>query len=716
MKKYQPIPRVPVIMQMEATECGAASLAMICAYYKKWIPLVKVREDCGVSRDGSNAGKVCKAARKYGLKANGYRKRADDLENLPMPAVIFCLGCHFTVLKGFRGDHVYINDPEHGMVTMTRKEFSEFYSGIILCFEKTDDFVPQGRPESIWKFVFARLQGMRLPFILFSLIGAMTVFANALPPLLGQLFMSRILPYPYNGEMKAFFASALCVFVLQVLFSMLSAWYMIRIRARMAIVSNSMFLWHTLRLPVNFFLQRSLGDLVARQDANETVAQTMFTQLVPSVLNACMAVVFGCVMFTYDPILAAVAIGAVLINVAASYVVSSIRTNLMKVQARDSGMLAGFTMSGIGMMETIKATGSEHRFFENWSGYCARANEADIHFSEKNQYLSTLPGMIYQLSNLLILILGAYLMIRGSFTLGMLLGFQGYMGRFFVPVLQLQATAQNMMEMRNSMERIDDVLQYHVDVQEEDSCEEDDAIKVAGSVTFSSVSFGYSKLEEPLLKDFSVSVPKGTSVAIVGVSGSGKSTVAKLLSGLYEPWAGEVQIDEKKRSTYPRGVLTESIAMVDQTISLFEDTVMNNIRMWDDTIPDEQIYQAAMDACIHEDIMRRGAGYEYMLSENGKNLSGGQRQRIEIARALAGNPKILILDEATSALDAKTEQEVMGAIRARGITLIIVAHRLSTIRDCQQILVLQNGRIVEQGTHDELIAVHGAYAEMIASQ
>lgn len=424
---------------------------------------------------------------------------------------------------------------------------------------------------------------------------------------------------------------------------------------------------------------------------------------------------FAGIMFCYAPLLAAVAIGAVIINIAASYVVSKIRTNLIKVQARDGGMLAGFTISGIGMMDTIKATGSEHRFFESWFGYCARANEADVCFSEKNQYLSALPSMIQQLSTLAIFILGIYLIIQGNFTLGMLLGFQGYMARFFSPALQLQTTAQSMLEMRNSMDRVDDVLKYPADVIENDD-DAYDASAIAGAVEFSGVSFGYSKLEESLLNDFSISIPKGTSVAIVGVSGSGKSTVAKLLSGLYEPWGGEILIDGKNRHSYLRAALCESIAMVDQSIALFEDTIMNNIRMWDDTIPEEQVFQAAMDACIHEDIMRRKAGYEYQLSENGKNLSGGQRQRIEIARALASRPNILVLDEATSALDAKTEQEVMQAIRARGITLVVIAHRLSTIRDCQQILVLQNGKIAEQGTHDVLTAMNGVYAKMISSQ
>ena len=312
---------------------------------------------------------------------------------------------------------------------------------------------------------------------------------------------------------------------------------------------------------------------------------------------------------------------------------------------------------------------------------------------------------------------GVYLAMQGRFTVGMIMAFQGFLGSFISPATLLISAGQSLQEMRTEMERIEDVMRYPTDVPEDepvsDNCEYD---KLSGNIEMKNVTFGYSRLAEPLIENFNLSLKTGSRVAFVGPSGCGKSTLSKLISGLYKPWSGEILFDGKKISEIDRSVFTGSLAVVDQDIILFEDTIANNIKMWDNSIEDFEMIMAARDAQLHEDIMQREGGYQYKMTEGGKDFSGGQRQRMEIARVLAQDPTIIILDEATSALDAKTEYNVVNSIKDRGITCIVVAHRLSTIRDCDEIIVMDNGRVAERGTHDELMKKGGMYAELVTNE
>jgi ABC-type bacteriocin/lantibiotic exporter with double-glycine peptidase domain len=386
---------------------------------------------------------------------------------------------------------------------------------------------------------------------------------------------------------------------------------------------------------------------------------------------------------------------------------------------RDSGKLAAATVSGVEMIETIKASGSENGFFEKWSGYQASVNTQTVRFEKLNQYLGLIPTAIAGIMNTAVLILGVWLAMTGSFTPGMIFAFQGFLASFIAPAGQLILAGQTMQEMRTSMERIEDVMEYPLDpvFAESDKQKEDgDFDKLSGSVVMKNVTFGYSPLEPPLIEGFDLDLKQGQRVAFVGTSGCGKSTLSKLISGLYQPWSGEILFDGKQINEIDRSVFTGSVAVVDQDIILFEDTIANNIKMWDNSIEDFEMIMAARDAQIHEDVMQREGGYQYRLTEGGKDFSGGQRQRLEIARVLAQDPTIVILDEATSALDAKTEYEVVKSIKDRGITCIVIAHRLSTIRDCDEIVVLDHGKVVERGTHDELIALDGAYKQLVTSE
>ena len=385
---------------------------------------------------------------------------------------------------------------------------------------------------------------------------------------------------------------------------------------------------------------------------------------------------------------------------------------------RDRAKLSSTTVAGIEMIETIKASGAENGFFEKWSGYQASVNTQNVKTMKLNQYYGLIPQIVSALVNITIMALGLYLIIHGQFTVGMLFAFQTMLSSFMAPVMELANAGTTIREMRTNMERIEDVMEYPTDVEyrEETNEEEISFDKLTGKVELKNVTFGYSRLAPPLIEDFSMTLEPGQKVAFVGSSGCGKSTLAKLISGLYKPWSGEILFDGKPISEINRNILTGSLAVVDQDITLFEDSIANNIKMWDNSIEDYEMIIASRDASLHEDIMKRDGGYQYKIMEGGKNFSGGQRQRIEIARVLAQDPTIIIMDEATSALDAKTEYEIVKAIKDRGITSIVIAHRLSTIRDADVILAMKDGDIVEQGSHDELIAKNGFYAELYNSQ
>ncbi|HYR10948.1 MAG TPA: NHLP family bacteriocin export ABC transporter peptidase/permease/ATPase subunit [Longimicrobium sp.] len=722
--------RVPTVLQMEAVECGAASLAMVLAYHRKLVPLEEVRMACGVSRDGSKASNVVKAARGYGLNARGFKKEPGDLRGLPVPMIVHWNFNHFVVLEGFGKGRAFLNDPSHGPRQVSEDEFDQSFTGVALTFEPTPEFVPGGEGRSLIASLGRRLAGLRAAVAYVVLAGVALVLPGLLVPTFSRVFVDDVLVKGMADWVRplAWFMAATAA--VMALLTLLQQRYLLRLETRLAIGTSARFLWHVLHLPLQFFTQRFPGEIASRVGINDRVATLLSGELATTMLAAVMVAFYAALMLRYDPLLASIVVATGALNMAALRYVAQRRTDLSQRLLQDRGKAIGTAMGGLLNIENLKATGSESDFFARWSGYYAKAANAQHQLALQTTLLAAVPPLLLALSTALLLGMGGLRVMDGDLSMGMLIAFQALMLAFLAPVNSLVNMGSTLQEVRGDMNRLDDVLRAQTegmqatasgepvaDASPADGSSADEPLsRLSGHLELRRVSFGYSRLEPALIQDFTLTLRPGARVALVGGSGSGKSTVARLVSGLYEPWAGEVLLDGVRRDQVPRPVMTSSFAVVDQEVFLFEGTVRENLTMWDPTVPEQDLVEAARDACIHEDVSARPGGYASVIEEGGRNFSGGQRQRMEIARALVNRPSVLVLDEATSALDPAVEQEIDDNLRRRGCTCLIVAHRLSTIRDCDEIVVMDAGKIVQRGTHDELKDADGPYRALIAAE
>ena len=701
------VKKVPVVMQMETVECGAAALSMLLAYHGKWLSIEQLRTDCGVSRDGSNARNIVLAARHHGMDAHGWQA---DIAHLPSlaPAIIHWNHNHFVVFKGFHRGMAFINDPAIGSMAVSMKEFQRSYSGVAITAAPGDDFKPQGHQTSILHYVRENIRGAKDAFIFTLLMGILMSFAGMVYPLFSQVFLDSIITGKNDEWTVPFFVGIACLVVFNFLLALLDNVYGRRFAGSMSLKGNTRFLWHALNLPIEFFTQRYVGDIVQRQSLNEHITTTLVRILAPYAVNVALLLVYIVVMAQYSVLLTIVGISVVALNIYTVAAERELRTNLARALEQSEGKFYGITMSCVDNIESIKAAGAERGFFEFWAGTFARRNNQEVAFQKRPFW----PFVFGHFANSFILILGAALILNGQFSIGMLMAFQGFMAEFMKPAMGLMQGSTTVLEMRSQMERIDDVMAYPAEQTGKGENPTHNA-KLGGMIEMKNVTFGYSLSADPLIRDFSMTLHPGKSVAIVGASGCGKSTIAKLLTGLYQPWSGEILFDGRDSHDISRDEFVNSVACIDQNVVLFDDTIAENIKMWDHSIEDFTMTMACIDAGIRDDIISRPRGFNTRLVKGGGNFSGGQRQRFEIATALAREPVILILDEATSALDTVMESEVMQSIRQCGASTIVIAHRLSTIRDCDEIIVMDKGRIVQRGSHDELMAQGGRYEELI---
>jgi NHLM bacteriocin system ABC transporter peptidase/ATP-binding protein len=708
--------KTPTVYQMEGTECGAASLAMIMGYYGKHIPLDKLRVDTGVSRDGCRASKILQGARKYGFETTGHRMGLEALiDKAEFPCIIHWNFNHFVVFEGFKGKHAYINDPAQGRRKLTRDELDEGFTGVVLQFKPAGGFKKTKKVGSLFSFIKAKLKGQKAEIVYLILLGLLLIIPGLLIPVFTKVFVDDILVGGNTDWLKILIIAMIGTALFQAGFTFYRNHLILKIQNKISLLSAHGFLSHMFRLPMSFFDQRYAGDLSARVKNNNTVCEFIAGDLAQNVLNLLVAIFYLILLLSYSPILSLIGIVAAMINFLVMKLSSDkISRSVMKMQ-QDEGKMIGVIFAGIKIISTLKAAGVEDRYASRVMGYYAKSTLKKQEFAKLQQMINAIPQITNQISNVLVLMIGGIFVIKGSMTAGMLIAFNALMGSFLAPVQEMISFTQSIQKVKADMGRVDDILGYEEDAIFKiiEKAETISGEKLTGRIRLNQISFGYSLLEKPLIENFSFYLPSGSSIAFVGESGSGKSTVSKMISGLYLPWSGEISVDGLPMRSMPPEVISSSISTVSQEISLFSGTIRDNLTMWNNKIRDEDIIQAAKDACIHDVITKKNGAYEYRLAEGGGNLSGGQRQRVEIARALVTNPTILIMDEATNALDPITEKEIVDNIKRRGCTCVIVAHRLSAIRDCDEIIVMERGKIVQRGNHDLLVNQSGHYQNLV---
>lgn len=720
--------KTPTVLQMEAVECGAAALGIILAYYGRMVPLAELRVECGVSRDGSKAANIIKAAQRYGLIAKGYKRELEQLSPLRPPYIVFWNFNHFLVVEHFEQKRVYLNDPATGRRRVSLQEFDHGFTGIVLTFEPGADYQKGGRKPSLVLALLDRLQGSIHAIVYCLIAGFLLVIPSIAIPVFSQIFIDHILIEDRVDWLRPLLLGMTLTMILQGCLRLLQLRFLRKLKIKLAMGMSSRFLWHILRLPVNFYAQRFAGEISDRLQINHQVAETLSGQLATTIISTVMLVFYAAVMFAYDGLLTVIGLCFAAANVLALQWVNRQRVDVNLRLVQNRGKATGVAIAGLQSIETLKASALESDFFARWSGYYAKVINAQQDLESNNQTLSVLPSFLNSIATLLILIIGGLRVMNGDLSIGTLIAFQSLMYSLLEPVNHLVTFGSTLQELEGDLNRLDDVLQHPIDsVFSEASTLQNDltdeqtlrlfpGFRLQGHLELRNITFGYSRLDPPLIKNLNLSIKPGHRVALVGLSGSGKSTIAKLICGLYQPWSGEILFDGIPTHKIPRSILTNSLAMIEQDIFLFSGSVQDNLTLWDTTISNPQLAKACQDAGVYDVIRAFPGGFAGELMEAGANLSGGQRQRLEIARALINDPTILVMDEATSALDAETEHLVNQNLRRRGCTCVIVAHRLSTIRDCDEIIVLEQGEIVQRGTHDALWGTEGAYAHLIRSE
>ena len=710
-------------MQTHTTECGAACLGSVLAHFGRWVRLAELRRICEVGRDGSTAAGLMRAAKHYGLECSGWSVPVDRLKRMPLPMILFWEFNHFVVLEGFDRKWIYLNDPATGHRKLSVQEFDAGFTGVALTFGAGQAFQSGGAPVSLLRRLPLWLSGAWGGAAWAVVCGLMLAVLALAAPFSASLFIDRVLGggEPWGlGLAGALAGAGLLVYGV----TWLKQRFLRRLAVRISIVLGNRSVSHLLRLPVDYFSHRLVGDLTARLLSVDKVAQGLSERALGLLVDVAMSVVFLVVMMAYDLLLALTVLALALLNGLLLRPVARLRSNEAAALRREQGLLMGVGTIMLNQADALRMAGAEDHMFARWSGHQARELQARQRFSELNSLIAAAPDLSTILGGAAVLALGATKVISGELTLGELLAFYLVAIMFLEPIGRFTAFANERQTLLTDMNRLDDITDTPVDPGVARRTEApqslvtfDGRLRLAGHVELRGMTFGYSRNRPPVIKDFSLALKPGQRVAVVGPSGSGKSTLAQLVTGILQPWSGDILFDNRPRDEIPDEVLSRSISMVDQHIVLFSATVRDNLTLWNPTVLDEDMVAAARDAAIHDDILARPRGYASLVEEDGTNFSGGQRQRLEIARALVGNPTVLILDEATSALDAAAEAYVDDALRRRGVSCLIIAHRLSTFRDCDQIIVLDEGVAVQRGTHDELMAdTHGTYRRLVQAE
>jgi ATP-binding cassette subfamily C protein len=705
---------------MEAVECGAAALGILLAYFGRNVPLAELRQRCGVSRDGSKASNVVKAARTYGLEAKGFSKSLESLRELDFPFIVFWQFNHFLVVEGHDQHRVYLNDPALGHRKVTWDEFDAGFTGVVLVMKPGPAFIPGGTLPSVPRRLLDRMRGNYATLVFVALVGLLLVLPGLAIPAYARIYIDSVILEARYDMFRPLIIVMIGTVLLQLSLVAVQQFYIRRLQLSMGARMNSQYFWHLLRLPVSFYTQRYPGEIVQRMELNTKLSGVLAGQFIAIVISLFTMILYGTVLMLIHWQLTIMATLFAMGSLLYLAWISRRRVEANIRYSQEAGKAAGFSIAGIQSIETMKASGLEDDFFGKWMGFYANSSNAGQELHRASLFSETLPLITGSLTSAVVLVIGGYHVIQGQMSIGTLVAFQGLMLTYLAPVTQLTQMSATLQELRGDLLRLDDVLANPVAPPFTEMFNSDQQspsqLRLTGQVELRDVTFGYSPLEPPLIKLLSLTIRPGQRVALVGGSGSGKSTVAKLICGLYEPWSGDIRFDGLPRQAWPLDVLSNSLSFVEQDILLFEGPVRDNLTLWDKTIGDSALDRACRDAHIQDVVSNLPGVYDGKLIEGGANLSGGQRQRLEIARALVTDPSILVIDEGTSALDAETEAIIDANLRRRGCTCVIIAHRLSTIRDADEIIVLEQGVVVERGTHEQLWQQGGRYAALLRHQ
>lgn len=716
--------RTPVFLQFEASECGAACLGIILAHFGRWESMEALRLVCGADRDGTSAADLVSAATHYGLKMTGWRKRPDELGELSLPVILFWEFNHFVVLEGIGKDEYHLNDPAIGRRRVTEEQFGQSFTGIVLRAEPGPEFQKSGKKPGAANRLshWLRESKSALAFATFS--GLLLALPGIVLPLLVSVFVDYVL----TGReadwgwwlVGASLLTAGAVYVL----TWMQQRTLRRLATRISVDQAAQFVTHLFRLPIQYIAHRFSGELTTRVQLVDEVASGPMRQLIGLVIDLVMCAVFLAMMFYFDRILAGIILVLALIGVAAMRVIVQFRNDENSQLHREQDILAGIGASGLQNIDSVQATASENDFFVRWTGHQASELVARQRFVQLGYVSASLPVFFTVLGGAVVIGFGGWRVMNGDLTLGTLIAIYMVAANILQQVGRFVQFADGFQNLDSDLQRINDVMGAAEDPMVAQSRQVAPStvatlhgrLRLSGKIELRDITFGYRRNRDPLIQSFNLSVEPGQRIALIGPTGSGKSTLLKLMNGEYAPWSGEILFDGVPRSAIPRRVLTGSTSMVDQQTILFAASIRENLTMWNPTVPERQLVQAARDSLIHDEIMTRTAGYDARVEEGGRNFSGGQRQRLEIGRALVYDPSILFLDEATSALDSVNEALIDNALRRRGCTCIIVAHRLSTIRDCDHIIVLDKGNVVQAGTHEQLMSEpDGMYLRLTAA-
>jgi NHLM bacteriocin system ABC transporter peptidase/ATP-binding protein len=708
--------RTPVVLQMEAVECGAAALTMVLGYHGRHVPLEEARVACGVSRDGSTASMLVEAASGYGLEAGGLQLDTDDLSDVPAPCILFWEFNHFVVWEGtgrrFGRPVIFLNDPASGRRTVTPEEFDASFTGVALTFAPGPGFRRGGRRPAVLADLPRRLRGSAGALAIAVVASLLLVLTGLVMPAFTLAFVNSVVVGGQESILGPFFVLMGIAVLMTAALTALQQTYLARMQLVSSLLGHARFFRHLLRLPVGFFSQRSQADLTERLQSNGPVAEILARDVAAVLINSVVVLAYAALLWSYDRQLTLIGVTAALLNVAALRVVVRQRESGVAKLRTERAKFFSASLDGLRLIETMKATGGESGYFRRWAGLHTAVLAEQQKVGVPSAVLASVPPLLAALSSAAVLLIGGLRAVDGAITVGVLVAFQAMLTAFSQPVTELSNVAARVQDFGADLARLRDVEEFPIDPALRRP-EPATVHRLEGHLELAAVTFGYSPVGEPLLRDFSFTIGPGEQVALVGGSGSGKSTVSKLISGLYSPWAGQVRLDGRPLAEVPRSSLAASVAFVDQDIFLFEGTVRDNVALWDPSIPDADVIAALRDAAVWDVVSARPGGVTSRVEEGGRNFSGGQRQRLEIARALVRRPSVLVLDEATSALDAETERVVIDNLRRRGCACVVIAHRLSTVRDSDEIIVLDRGEVAERGRHLDLVAAAGAYADLV---